>query len=165
VFFWVGNACFLCQLDLESEREKISAVAVEFHFPSSPALKNPNSKFKHTRKHTNTQNVPQACKLFIGGIPDGTTVEALGEYASKFGALSDVAIMSGRGFAFVTFADPRHAQAFLEVRKKKQIESRENVRKRADGSGREREGDAGNELALNLFLARRECSFPSSFAP
>jgi RNA recognition motif-containing protein len=58
----------------------------------------------------------KAGKLFIGGVPDGTTAEVLREYASKFGSLADVAVMEGRGFAFVTFADPRHAQAFLEVR-------------------------------------------------
>lgn len=56
----------------------------------------------------------QTGKLFIGGIPDGTTVEALREYASEFGLLSDVAVMEGRGFAFVTFSDPQHAQAFLK---------------------------------------------------
>lgn len=31
------------------------------------------------------------------------------------GDVSDYVLMEGRGFGFVTFADPTHAQSFLEV--------------------------------------------------
>lgn len=31
------------------------------------------------------------------------------------GDVSDYVLMEGRGFGFVTFADPAHAQSFLEV--------------------------------------------------
>ena len=31
------------------------------------------------------------------------------------GEVSDYVLMEGRGFGFVTYADPAHAQAFLEV--------------------------------------------------
>lgn len=32
------------------------------------------------------------------------------------GDVSDYVLMEGRGFGFVTFQDPTHAQSFLEVR-------------------------------------------------
>ena len=32
------------------------------------------------------------------------------------GEINDAVVMEGRGFGFVTFEDPKHAQNFLEVR-------------------------------------------------
>ena len=144
----------------EQEREGRGRILSSFlstaqpSFPSSFLPKPPSSKTNHQ----------QPGKLFIGGIPDGTTAEALREYASEFGALSDVAVMEGRGFAFVTFADPAHARSFLEVRD----ETEKGLRRRVmRGRGRERESEAEREnpkkLALALDLARSLARSPILF--
>ena len=109
------------------------------------------------------QQQQQGGKLFIGGIPDGTTVELLREYASEFGALNDVVLMGGRGFAFVTFADPRHAQSFLEVRESRVEECLERAWNCARAG--ERDEMQKPKLALDLSSFSLERRMLSLAAP
>ena len=76
--------------------------------------------------------------------------------------------MEGRGFAFVTFADPRQAQAFLEVREKGEGESGKKSRElgraraRERRRGRRRWGDQTRPRPLSLHAL---CSPRMLFAP
>jgi len=61
--------------------------------------------------HFPQQNLDDAGKIFVGGIPADATKETLTEYFSQFGEVSDSIIMldnvtgRSRGFGFVTFLD------------------------------------------------------------
>lgn len=55
-------------------------------------------------------------KVFLGGVSNDTTEESLLAYCGQWGEITDVHVMSGKGYAFVTFAAVPAAQAFLEVR-------------------------------------------------
>lgn len=55
-------------------------------------------------------------KLFLGGLERITTKESVMNYCSQWGDISDAVVMQDRNFGFVTFVDPKNAQAFLEQR-------------------------------------------------
>ena len=55
-------------------------------------------------------------QVFLGGVSNDTNMESLQAYCGQWGELSDVHVMEGKGYAFVTFAAVPTAQAFLEVR-------------------------------------------------
>lgn len=55
-------------------------------------------------------------KIFLGGFPADTTKEVLFAYCAQWGDLSDVHIMTGKNYGFVTFQNPADAQAFLDIR-------------------------------------------------
>lgn len=67
----------------------------------------------------NDESVPVPGKMFIGGLSWQTTSEALQDYFSKFGEISECTIMKdpgtkrSRGFGFVTFADPSSVDKVL----------------------------------------------------
>mmetsp|Transcript_21874 Transcript_21874/g.34281 ORF Transcript_21874/g.34281 Transcript_21874/m.34281 type:complete len:80 (+) Transcript_21874:158-397(+) len=56
---------------------------------------------------------PSAGKVFIGGLASETVESDLKDYFGAYGELTDVVVMrdkmsgKGRGFGFVTFADPK----------------------------------------------------------
>lgn len=52
-------------------------------------------------------------KLYIGKLSEDTTTDQLKEYLSQFGELSDIVIMSGKGFGFATFKDKVGTEAAL----------------------------------------------------
>jgi hypothetical protein len=54
-------------------------------------------------------------QVFLGGISNDTNAESLQAYCGQWGEIADVHIMTGKGYAFVTFASVPTAQAFLEV--------------------------------------------------
>ena len=54
-------------------------------------------------------------QVFLGGVSNDTNVDSLQAYCGQWGELSDVHVMEGKGYAFVTFAAVPTAQAFLEV--------------------------------------------------
>ena len=55
-------------------------------------------------------------KLFVGRLPDGTSKEAIIEYFTKYGELTDVYIPNPfRGFGFVTFASSEVAKKVLHM--------------------------------------------------
>jgi hypothetical protein len=64
----------------------------------------------HSGQYNDASKPPS--KLFIGGVAWETTEDTLRAYFSKYGALTDAALMKDkftgqpRGFGFVTFADP-----------------------------------------------------------
>lgn len=53
-------------------------------------------------------------KLFLAPVSQQTTVESLTAYASQWGEVAEAALPQGKTFAFLTFADPEHAVAFLD---------------------------------------------------
>lgn len=55
-------------------------------------------------------------KVFVGGCSSDTTNESLSAYCGQWGEVADVHVMTGKGYAFVTFREVPSAQAFLEVR-------------------------------------------------
>lgn len=57
-----------------------------------------------------------AGKVFLGGISNDTDENSLQAYCGQWGEVSDVHVMHGKGYAFVTFAAVPTAQAFLEHR-------------------------------------------------
>lgn len=65
----------------------------------------------HSHSGEHDRSGPQPGKLFIGGISWETTEDSLRAHFSKYGALTDAALMKDkytgqpRGFGFVTFAD------------------------------------------------------------
>ncbi|TYZ66531.1 hypothetical protein PybrP1_006383, partial [[Pythium] brassicae (nom. inval.)] len=65
----------------------------------------------HSQSGDGDRSGPQPGKLFIGGISWETTEDSLRAHFSKYGALTDAALMKDkytgqpRGFGFVTFAD------------------------------------------------------------
>eukprot|EP00192_Tetraselmis_astigmatica_P015528 CAMPEP_0117677930 /NCGR_PEP_ID=MMETSP0804-20121206/17006_1 /TAXON_ID=1074897 /ORGANISM="Tetraselmis astigmatica, Strain CCMP880" /LENGTH=177 /DNA_ID=CAMNT_0005487243 /DNA_START=104 /DNA_END=634 /DNA_ORIENTATION=- len=78
-------------------------------------------------------------KLFVGGLDQRTTQEALVEYCKKWGELVDSVIMPGRGFGFVTFAHQDSADAFLNhtdhVLDGKRVEAKPAVPRGGAGGG------------------------------
>eukprot|EP00199_Chlamydomonas_sp_CCMP681_P002946 CAMPEP_0119105606 /NCGR_PEP_ID=MMETSP1180-20130426/3520_1 /TAXON_ID=3052 ORGANISM="Chlamydomonas cf sp, Strain CCMP681" /NCGR_SAMPLE_ID=MMETSP1180 /ASSEMBLY_ACC=CAM_ASM_000741 /LENGTH=305 /DNA_ID=CAMNT_0007090699 /DNA_START=29 /DNA_END=942 /DNA_ORIENTATION=- len=52
-------------------------------------------------------------KLFLGGLDLQSTKETVSTYCSKWGEISDIVVMEGRGFGFVTYAVPENAGTFL----------------------------------------------------
>ena len=54
-------------------------------------------------------------QVFLGGISNDTDENSLQAYCGQWGEVSDVHVMHGKGYAFVTFAAVPTAQAFLEV--------------------------------------------------
>lgn len=52
-------------------------------------------------------------RIFVGGLAWETTEDSLRSYFLKFGPLSHVIVMYGRGFGFVFFRDPRDANAAM----------------------------------------------------
>lgn len=54
-------------------------------------------------------------KIFLGGLDNSTTKETLLQYCQEWGEVTDHVLMEGRGFGFVTYADPANATQFLEV--------------------------------------------------
>ena len=44
-------------------------------------------------------------KLFVGGVKDEMTESMFRDEFSKFGTVSEIKIIQGKGFAFVTFDD------------------------------------------------------------
>lgn len=77
-------------------------------------------------------------KLFLGGLSEQTTKESLEAYCRQWGELTDCAVMEGRGFGFVTFAEPKNSQAFLEQREHlidgKKVEAKAAVPRNQGGS-------------------------------
>ncbi|EIE22873.1 hypothetical protein COCSUDRAFT_66433 [Coccomyxa subellipsoidea C-169] len=77
-------------------------------------------------------------KLFLGGLDNATSKEALLEYCGQWGEVSDYVLMEGRGFGFVTFKDPQNAQQFLEQREHvidgKKVEAKAAVPKNSGNS-------------------------------
>ncbi|KAL6785565.1 hypothetical protein ACKKBF_B00790 [Auxenochlorella protothecoides x Auxenochlorella symbiontica] len=55
-------------------------------------------------------------KVFLGGMSNQTTSEGLREYAEQWGHVKDAYVMTGKGYAFVTFEDVASARSFLEKR-------------------------------------------------
>ncbi|KAL6760390.1 hypothetical protein V8C86DRAFT_3013353 [Haematococcus lacustris] len=53
-------------------------------------------------------------KLFLGGLDLQSTRETVQAYCAQWGDISDIVVMEGRGFGFVTFADPAAATSFLQ---------------------------------------------------
>eukprot|EP01026_Neomeris_dumetosa_P057575 TRINITY_DN53031_c0_g2_i2.p3 TRINITY_DN53031_c0_g2~~TRINITY_DN53031_c0_g2_i2.p3 ORF type:complete len:344 (+),score=79.04 TRINITY_DN53031_c0_g2_i2:53-1033(+) len=53
-------------------------------------------------------------KIFLGGLESSITKHELESYCSQWGQVSDSIVMESRGFGFITFEDPKCAQAFLE---------------------------------------------------
>lgn len=60
--------------------------------------------------------LPEQGKIFLGGLDNATTKETLLQYCQEWGEVTDHVLMEGRGFGFVTYADPANATQFLEVR-------------------------------------------------
>eukprot|EP00397_Hematodinium_sp_SG-2012_P058565 GEMP01074230.1.p2 GENE.GEMP01074230.1~~GEMP01074230.1.p2 ORF type:complete len:108 (+),score=35.37 GEMP01074230.1:289-612(+) len=55
----------------------------------------------------------EPCKVFIGGLPESMTTDALQRHMSQFGEIVDAIAMSGRGFGYVTYSTPDAAEAAL----------------------------------------------------
>ncbi|GAB4824124.1 hypothetical protein N2152v2_011170 [Parachlorella kessleri] len=55
-------------------------------------------------------------KVFIGGVAPDSTNETLLAYCGQWGEVADCHVMTGKGYAFVTFQEVPSAQAFLEHR-------------------------------------------------
>jgi len=72
-----------------------------------------------------------AGKIFVRGLPDSMADEDLSSYFSCYGSIVDCKVMAGRGFGFVTFANPQSADAAL--RGKNEIEGARLSVKMADG--------------------------------
>eukprot|EP00932_Pfiesteria_piscicida_P009625 SRR837773.20381.p2 GENE.SRR837773.20381~~SRR837773.20381.p2 ORF type:complete len:176 (-),score=58.85 SRR837773.20381:39-566(-) len=72
-------------------------------------------------------------KLFIGGLPLEMTDEELRSIFGMFGAITDVKVMTGRGFGFVTFEDQRSVDECL--RERHEVQGRNLTVKLADGKG------------------------------
>ncbi|PKI83232.1 hypothetical protein MVES1_003221 [Malassezia vespertilionis] len=70
-------------------------------------------------EHVAPQDLPDEGKMFVGGLNWDTTEEGLRKYFGQFGPVSSCTVMrdgaSGRsrGFAFVTFADPKSVNAVM----------------------------------------------------
>eukprot|EP01025_Chloroclados_australasicus_P067996 TRINITY_DN9432_c0_g1_i7.p2 TRINITY_DN9432_c0_g1~~TRINITY_DN9432_c0_g1_i7.p2 ORF type:complete len:267 (-),score=73.09 TRINITY_DN9432_c0_g1_i7:20-820(-) len=77
-------------------------------------------------------------KVFLGGLENMVTKEDLENYASQWGQIKDAVVMENRGFGFVTFEDPKYAQAFLEhgehVLGNKTVEAKAAIPKSKGGS-------------------------------
>lgn len=86
-------------------------------------------------------------KLFLGGLSNKTTESQLRDYCLQWGELSDIVLMEGRGFGFVTFKEPASAQQFLETREhvldEKKIEAKAAV---------PRNSNSGNTLTKKMFV-------------
>ncbi|DBA69944.1 TPA: hypothetical protein ACH3X2_012437 [Trebouxia sp. C0005] len=86
-------------------------------------------------------------KLFLGGLDNATTKDTLLNYCRQWGDVSDYVLMEGRGFGFVTFTDPAHAQSFLETRQHiidgKKVEAKAAV---------PRNSGSGNSLTKKMFV-------------
>jgi hypothetical protein len=54
--------------------------------------------------------------VFLGGVSHDSNNASLEAYCSQWGEVADMYTMPGKGYAFVTFASPSQAQAFLEQR-------------------------------------------------
>lgn len=71
-----------------------------------------------------------ATKLYVGGLPYGSTEDAVKEYFSQAGSVASVAIiidkMTGRskGFGFVEMSSDEEAQKAIEMFDKKEFEGR-----------------------------------------
>ena len=67
-----------------------------------------------------SENELNCRKVFVGGLSTRTSADKLMHHLSQFGAIDDVSIIlntdtnSSRGFAFVTFADPRAVYLCVE---------------------------------------------------
>lgn len=55
-------------------------------------------------------------KVFLGGCGSDLTNEGLAAYCGQWGEVADCHVMTGKGYAFVTFREVPSAQAFLEHR-------------------------------------------------
>ena len=70
--------------------------------------------------HITPRDVPSTRKVFVGGLSLETTVDDLRQYFEHFGQVEDVTVMnkSGakRGFGFVTFYHPTHADLVVAQR-------------------------------------------------
>ncbi|XP_074595796.1 RNA-binding protein Musashi homolog Rbp6-like isoform X2 [Brevipalpus obovatus] len=66
-----------------------------------------------------SNDLADSSKMFIGGLSWQTAPESLREYFSKFGSITEVMVMKdpttrrSRGFGFVTFADPSSVDKVL----------------------------------------------------
>lgn len=78
-------------------------------------------------------------KIFLGGMSPDTNNESLQAYCGQWGELTDVHIMMGKNYGFVTFSDPANAQQFLDTREHvidgKQVDAKAAVPK-DQGGGR-----------------------------
>eukprot|EP00927_Polykrikos_kofoidii_P069314 TRINITY_DN64731_c0_g1_i1.p1 TRINITY_DN64731_c0_g1~~TRINITY_DN64731_c0_g1_i1.p1 ORF type:complete len:284 (+),score=36.39 TRINITY_DN64731_c0_g1_i1:158-1009(+) len=52
-------------------------------------------------------------KLFLGGVPPGTTEDDIRNYFDRFGNIVDAVVIRERGFGFVTFDDESSARAVM----------------------------------------------------
>lgn len=63
-------------------------------------------------------------RLFIGNVSFNTTIEALVEFFSQFGEITDSYKPQGKGFAFITFATEEAAQKAIEEANGKELDGR-----------------------------------------
>lgn len=77
-------------------------------------------------------------KIFIGALSPDTNTEGLRAYCGQWGELSDVHIMMGKNYGFVTFENPKDAQKFLETREHvingRQVDAKAAVPREQGGS-------------------------------
>lgn len=89
-----------------------------------------------------TSKTPQFVpgKVFLGGVSHDSDHATLETYCGQWGEVADVHVMAGKGYAFVTFASPSYAQAFLEQRTHsidgRSVEVKAAVPKEQGGGGR-----------------------------
>lgn len=63
-------------------------------------------------------------KIFIGNVAYATTMEALLEVFSKFGAIVESYKPEGKGFAFITFESAEAAQKAIEEMNGQEVDGR-----------------------------------------
>ena len=77
-------------------------------------------------------------KIFIGALSPDTNTESLRAYCGQWGELSDVHIMMGKNYGFVTFENSSDAQKFLDTREHvvngRQIDAKAAVPREQGGS-------------------------------
>eukprot|EP00929_Paragymnodinium_shiwhaense_P082397 TRINITY_DN433_c1_g2_i1.p2 TRINITY_DN433_c1_g2~~TRINITY_DN433_c1_g2_i1.p2 ORF type:complete len:217 (-),score=63.58 TRINITY_DN433_c1_g2_i1:52-702(-) len=82
-----------------------------------------------------------AGKVFVGGLPQNCSTEALSAYFEQFGTLSDSVVMkdrvtgNSRGFGFVTFEDAASVDRVMDMYKDHKMEDKWIEVKRATPEG------------------------------
>jgi len=89
-------------------------------------------------------------KVFVGGLPKGTKEDALWTYFGQWGSVAKVELKMDefgqpRGFAFVTFQDPAHAQQVIDNKDYNKMEGKWIDCKLAQGQEKGGKGGSGKD--------------------
>ena len=75
------------------------------------------------RKGQSARDMPDACQIFVGGLPPGSTEADLREVFSEFGSIMEIRV-NPKNFAFVVFNNPESVQKIIQEKERLQIRSK-----------------------------------------